>query len=91
MRQQGIVFPRVMLMWTSLMFITGFGAALGNLAFSEAPLVSIDFNGTAVSSTIDGPSTMAIGDMVKILAWYDNEWGYSVRTVDLAVLMGKSL
>jgi len=59
----------------------------GILAFSEAPLVSIDFNGTSVSSTIDGPSTMAIGDMVKILAWYDNEFGYSNRMVDLAVHM----
>ena len=59
----------------------------GILAFSEAPLVSIDFNGTAVSSTIDGPSTMAIGDMVKILAWYDNEFGYSNRMVDLAIYM----
>ncbi len=59
----------------------------GILAFSDAPLVSIDFNGTAVSSTIDGPSTMAIGDMVKILAWYDNEFGYSSRMVDLAVHM----
>jgi len=60
----------------------------GILAFSEEPLVSIDFNGTAVSSTIDGLSTMAIGgDMVKVLAWYDNEFGYSSRMVDLAVFM----
>ena len=59
----------------------------GILAFSDAPLVSIDFNGTSVSSTIDGPSTMAIGDMVKILAWYDNEFGYSNRMVDLALHM----
>jgi glyceraldehyde 3-phosphate dehydrogenase len=59
----------------------------GILAFSDAPLVSIDFNGTSVSSTIDGPSTMAIGDMVKVLAWYDNEFGYSSRMVDLAVHM----
>lgn len=59
----------------------------GILAFSDAPLVSIDFNGTSVSSTIDGPSTMAIGDMVKVLAWYDNEFGYSNRMVDLALHM----
>ncbi len=59
----------------------------GILAFSDAPLVSIDFNGTSVSSTIDGPSTMAIGDMVKVLAWYDNEFGYSNRMVDLALYM----
>jgi glyceraldehyde 3-phosphate dehydrogenase len=59
----------------------------GILAFSDAPLVSIDFNGTSVSSTIDGPSTMAIGDMVKVLSWYDNEFGYANRMVDLAVHM----
>jgi glyceraldehyde 3-phosphate dehydrogenase len=59
----------------------------GILAFSDAPLVSIDFNGTSVSSTIDGLSTMAIGDMVKVLAWYDNEFGYSSRMVDLALHM----
>jgi glyceraldehyde 3-phosphate dehydrogenase len=59
----------------------------GILAFSDAPLVSIDFNGTSVSSTIDGLSTMAIGDMVKVLAWYDNEFGYANRMVDLAVHM----
>jgi glyceraldehyde 3-phosphate dehydrogenase len=59
----------------------------GILAFSDAPLVSIDFNGTSVSSTIDGPSTMAIGDMVKVLSWYDNEFGYSSRMVDLALHM----
>ncbi|MDQ1335565.1 MAG: hypothetical protein QG552_2515 [Thermodesulfobacteriota bacterium] len=61
----------------------------GILAVSDAPLVSIDFNGTSVSSTIDGPCTMAIGDMVKVLAWYDNEFGYSNRMVDLAVHMAR--
>jgi glyceraldehyde 3-phosphate dehydrogenase len=59
----------------------------GILAFSNEPLVSVDFNGTTVSSTIDGLSTMAVGDMVKILAWYDNEFGYSNRMVDLALYM----
>jgi glyceraldehyde 3-phosphate dehydrogenase len=59
----------------------------GILAFSNEPLVSIDFNGAAVSSTVDGPSTMVIGDMLKILSWYDNEFGYSSRMVDLAVYM----
>jgi len=61
----------------------------GILAVSDAALVSIDFNGTSVSSTIDGPCTMAIGDMVKVLAWYDNEFGYSNRMVDLAVHMAR--
>lgn len=62
-------------------------ALKGILAFSHEPLVSIDFNGAAVSSTVDGPSTMVIGDMLKILSWYDNEFGYSNRMVDLAVYM----
>lgn len=62
----------------------------GILAFSAAPLVSVDFNGTTVSSTVDGPSTMAVGDMVKVLAWYDNEFGYANRMVDLALYMANS-
>ena len=63
------------------------GALKGILGFSHEPLVSIDFNGAAVSSTVDGPSTMVIGDMLKILSWYDNEFGYSNRMVDLALYM----
>lgn len=59
----------------------------GILAYSEAPLVSIDFNGSTVSSILDAPSTMVIGDLVKILSWYDNEYGYSTRMVDLALYM----
>ncbi len=56
----------------------------GILDYTDEPLVSIDFKGTSVSSTIDGLSTMVIGDnMVKVLSWYDNEWGYSTRIVDL--------
>ena len=59
----------------------------GILAYCEAPLVSIDFNGSTVSSTVDALSTMAIGDMIKVLAWYDNEFGYSCRMIDLALHM----
>lgn len=62
----------------------------GILAFSEKPLVSIDFNGTTVSSTVDGLSTMVIGDMVKVLSWYDNEFGYASRLIDLAVYMASN-
>ena len=62
----------------------------GILAYCEEPLVSSDFNGTAVSSIVDALSTMVIGDMVKVLAWYDNEFGYSNRMVDLAVHMAES-
>jgi glyceraldehyde 3-phosphate dehydrogenase len=59
----------------------------GILAYCDEPLVSTDFNGTSVSSTIDGLSTMVTGDMVKVLAWYDNEFGYANRMVDLALYM----
>ena len=62
----------------------------GILSFCEEPLVSTDFNGSTASSIVDGLSTMVIGDLVKILAWYDNEFGYSSRMVDLAVYMTNS-
>ena len=62
----------------------------GIMAFSDKPLVSTDFNGTSVSSTIDGLSTMVVGDMAKILAWYDNEFGYSNRMAELALYMAGS-
>ena len=62
----------------------------GILAFSELPLVSIDYNGNTASSTVDGLSTMVLGDnMVKVLSWYDNESGYSARCIDLALLMAE--
>ncbi|GMA56500.1 glyceraldehyde-3-phosphate dehydrogenase (NAD+) [Alicyclobacillus sacchari] len=60
------------------------GPLKGILAYNELPLVSHDYNGDAHSSTVDGLSTMIIDDMVKVVAWYDNEWGYSNRVVDLA-------
>ena len=63
----------------------------GVLGYSDAPLVSIDFNGSALSSTVDAPTTYVIEDMVKVLSWYDNESGYSHRMVDLAAMVGKEL
>jgi glyceraldehyde 3-phosphate dehydrogenase len=64
----------------------------GILSFTMEPLVSVDFNTTYESATIDGLSTMVIGDRkVKVLAWYDNEWGYSARVVDLTKKVAKSL
>jgi len=66
------------------------GHLKGILAYCDEPLVSIDFNGSVVSSTVDALSTMAIGDLVKVLAWYDNEYGYSSRMVDLAIHMAGS-
>lgn len=59
----------------------------GILAYTDEPLVSTDFNGTSVSSTVDGLCTMVVDEMVKVLAWYDNEFGYATRMVDLAVYM----
>jgi glyceraldehyde 3-phosphate dehydrogenase len=53
----------------------------GILDYSEAPLVSSDLIHNPYSSIVDGLSTMVIGDLVKVLAWYDNEWGYSVKMV----------
>jgi glyceraldehyde 3-phosphate dehydrogenase len=64
----------------------------GILAVSEEPLVSVDYTGNPASSIVDLPSTMVMGDrMVKVLSWYDNEWGYSCRCVDLAVKVGKGI
>ena len=67
------------------------GPMKGILGVSEEPLVSVDFKGDARSSIVDMGSTMAFqGTMVKVMTWYDNEWGYSVRTADLAKLMAAS-
>jgi glyceraldehyde 3-phosphate dehydrogenase len=62
----------------------------GIMAYCDEPLVSSDFNGTSVSSTVDGLCTMVVGEMAKILAWYDNEFGYSNRMIDLALYMAGS-
>ncbi len=63
----------------------------GILGYSEAPLVSVDFNGSTFSSVVDAPTTYVVGNMVKVLAWYDNESGYSHRMVDLAAMVGSQL
>jgi len=63
------------------------GGLKGILTYCDESLVSCDFNGSSASSIVDGQLTMVIGDMVKILSWYDNEFGYSNRMVDLAVYM----
>ncbi|MFL6010105.1 MAG: type I glyceraldehyde-3-phosphate dehydrogenase, partial [Rubrobacteraceae bacterium] len=66
------------------------GAMKGIMEYVEAPLVSIDFRGNPHSSIIDAPYTKVMdGDFVKVLAWYDNEWGYSNRCVDLLRLMAQ--
>merc|ERR1719428_1708850 len=64
------------------------GPMNGILAVADEPLVSVDFRMTDVSSTIDSSLTMVMGDdMLKVVAWYDNEWGYSQRVVDLAEIV----
>lgn len=64
----------------------------GILAYTTEPLVSIDFNSNPHSAIIDGLSTMVIGDRkVKVLAWYDNEWGYSNRVVELVKFIGEKM
>ncbi len=66
------------------------GELKGILGFSTEPLVSTDFNGNSLSSIVDAPSTSVMdGTMVKVLAWYDNEWGYSCRVRDLVKFIAK--
>ncbi len=66
------------------------GALKGILAYTDEPLVSVDFMSNPNSSIVDGLSTKVMGDtLVKVLAWYDNEWGYSCRLVDLVKYIAK--
>ena len=65
------------------------GAMKGILEYTEDPIVSVDIIHNTHSSIFDSLSTMVIGNMVKVLSWYDNEWGYSNRVVDLAVKISK--
>jgi glyceraldehyde 3-phosphate dehydrogenase len=66
------------------------GSLKGILDYNELPLVSSDFNDNAFSSIVDGLSTMVVdGNMAKVVSWYDNEWGYSCRIVDLVKYISK--
>jgi glyceraldehyde-3-phosphate dehydrogenase/erythrose-4-phosphate dehydrogenase len=71
------------------------GPMKGILAAVDEPLVSVDYKGDSHSSSVDLPFTTVLGkeksDFVKVVAWYDNEWGYSVRTADLANMMASKL
>ncbi|HYA45585.1 MAG TPA: type I glyceraldehyde-3-phosphate dehydrogenase, partial [Acidimicrobiales bacterium] len=59
------------------------------LVYTEDPIVSSDIVGSSASCTFDSKLTMAMGSLVKIFGWYDNEWGYSMRLVDLALIIGR--
>jgi glyceraldehyde 3-phosphate dehydrogenase len=61
----------------------------GILAYTDEQLVSSDYVHNPYSAIVDGPLTMVNGNTVKVLAWYDNEWGYSCRLVDVAEKMGR--
>jgi glyceraldehyde 3-phosphate dehydrogenase (phosphorylating) len=67
------------------------GPLAGKLVYTEDPIVSSDIVGSPASCTFDALSTMAMGTMVKVLGWYDNEWGYSHRLVDLTTLVASKL
>jgi len=68
------------------------GPLKGILAYSEAPIVSVDLNGDAHSSILDAPLTKVIGKrLVKVFSWYDNEWGYSNRLADIAAFVAAQL
>ncbi|RLF61547.1 MAG: type I glyceraldehyde-3-phosphate dehydrogenase, partial [Thermoplasmata archaeon] len=61
----------------------------GIMDYTEEPIVSVDIIGNPHSAIIDGLSTNTIGNLAKVLSWYDNEWGYSCRLVDLVKYMFK--
>jgi glyceraldehyde 3-phosphate dehydrogenase len=63
----------------------------GILVYTEDPIVSSDIVGSPASCTFDALSTMVVGNLVKVIGWYDNEWGYSNRLVQLTQLVGSSL
>jgi len=67
------------------------GPLAGKLVYTEDPIVSSDIVGSSASCTFDGQATMVMGNVVKAVGWYDNEWGYSNRLVDLAALVASKL
>jgi glyceraldehyde 3-phosphate dehydrogenase len=68
------------------------GKLKGILAYTEEPIVSVDIIGNSHSAIVDGLSTMVVGGrLVKVLAWYDNEWGFSCRLVELSKLIARTL
>jgi glyceraldehyde 3-phosphate dehydrogenase len=68
----------------------GAGPLAGVLGYSDEPLVSVDFNHDARSSVFDATCTKVSGRLVKVCAWYDNEWGFSNRMIDTALAMARA-
>jgi glyceraldehyde 3-phosphate dehydrogenase len=66
------------------------GPMKGIVKYTEDPIVSSDIQGDSISTIFDAPLTKVIGNQVKVIAWYDNEWGYSCRVADLAAFMAKA-
>jgi glyceraldehyde 3-phosphate dehydrogenase len=66
------------------------GPLKGILGYNTLPLVSIDFNGNTHSSIFDSTQTKVIGNLVKVLSWYDNEWGFSNRMLDTTIYWSKA-
>jgi len=67
------------------------GPLAGKLVYTRDPIVSSDIVGSSASCTFDSLSTMVMGNVAKTIGWYDNEWGYSCRLVDLAALVASKL
>jgi glyceraldehyde 3-phosphate dehydrogenase len=67
------------------------GPLVGKVVYTEDPIVSSDIVGSPASCTFDSLSTMAMGNVAKIIGWYDNEWGYSNRLVDLVEMVAGKL
>jgi glyceraldehyde 3-phosphate dehydrogenase len=67
------------------------GPMKGIMAYTEEPLVSMDLKGDTHSTIVSGLDTMAVGNMVKVVAWYDNEWGYSCRVADITKFIAEKL
>lgn len=61
----------------------------GVLGYNDEPLVSVDFNHSIYSSIFDSTQTMVFGNLVKVMAWYDNEWGFSNRMLDMVITLSK--
>ena len=66
------------------------GSLKGILGYNDEPLVSIDFNHNAFSSVYDAGETRLIGNLIKVVSWYDNEWGFSNRMLDTAMAFLKA-